>query len=230
MMPLKATQNWIKHNILQIESSHDTRLLSYRTLRRFIGLLGIFLPLILWSGELFLQGQIIPRYSISNYYDGAMRDIFVGVLWAFGVFLVCYKGYEWYENLIATLGGISAIGVALVPVPENFSGLPLHFVFAFIFFSILIFFVLALFTKSDTKNPGKAKIIRNKIYFFCGITMIIILALIIAYKIINPQEGAANPLSIYKPVFFLESFLLIFFGISWFIKGETLFRDQDKKH
>ena len=45
-----------------------------------------------------------------------MRELFVGVLWAIGVFLILYKLVEFsWESRLSTLAGTAAVVVALFP-------------------------------------------------------------------------------------------------------------------
>ncbi len=66
--------------------------------------------------------------SISSYYYTDMRDVLVGSLWAIGVFLFSYRGYDTLEGpqlrrlfgtstdfLASSLAGICAVGVAIFP-------------------------------------------------------------------------------------------------------------------
>jgi hypothetical protein len=65
---------------------------SYVTVRFAIGVLGLALPFLLVLVEpILFDGQPFPRGSLSAYYYSGMRELFVGVLWAIGVFLVLYK-------------------------------------------------------------------------------------------------------------------------------------------
>ncbi len=63
--------------------------------------------------------------------------------------------------------------------------------------------------------------IRNRIYKGCGVTILICIALIGLYY----WRMQGTSIARFKPVFWLESFALLAFGISWFIKGETLWKD-----
>ena len=61
---------------------------SYMFMRFSVGVLGVALPLLLVFVEpLLFDGQPFPRGSLSAYYYSGMRELFVGVLWAIGVFL-----------------------------------------------------------------------------------------------------------------------------------------------
>ena len=69
-------------------------------------------------------------------------------------------------------------------------------------------------------TPEKQK--RNAIYLTCAIVMIICIATIGLFK--DSLEGS---LWIGIPaVYALETLALWAFGVSWFIKGETLFKDK----
>lgn len=58
---------------------HDNKqlVISYLTLRKTIGILGIFLPLTLVIGSILFGDCITIQQSISNYYHTNMRDVFV---------------------------------------------------------------------------------------------------------------------------------------------------------
>ena len=57
---------------------------------------------------------------------------------------------------------------------------------------------------------------------FCGITIVACLALIILVQFL-PGKPWLQPL---YPVFWLESLAIIAFGIAWFVKGETILKDE----
>ena len=62
---------------------------------------------------------------------------------------------------------------------------------------------------------------RNRIYRTCRVVILVCIGLI--GLISTPWlEGFAASL---KPVFWLETFALWAFGFSWFVKGETLWKD-----
>ena len=56
--------------------SQQEVLISYYTLRKLLGTLGIVLPIALAVGSWILRGSIQP--SISAYYYSPMRDLFAG--------------------------------------------------------------------------------------------------------------------------------------------------------
>lgn len=52
-------------------------------------------------------------------YATVLRDVFVGSLCAIGVFLFCYRGYDWIETWTGRVGSFFALGVALCPLDAN---------------------------------------------------------------------------------------------------------------
>ncbi len=90
---------------------------SYVFMRFAIGVLGIALPPLLVLVEpLIFDGQPFPRGSLSAYYYSGMRELFVGLLFAIGVFLVIYKFADrTREGRVSTYAGLAVIVVALFP-------------------------------------------------------------------------------------------------------------------
>ena len=74
------------------EQTRDELVLSYLRVRQALGILGMVFPVLLIAGGLIAQHGVAP--SVSDYYHTTMRDIFVGCLFAIGVFLISYKGYR----------------------------------------------------------------------------------------------------------------------------------------
>ena len=84
----------------------DSDVVHLRTLRAAIGFLGLALPPILALGENFRDrylsaGAEARRWciegSIGAYYHTGMREVFVAILAALGIFLLCYKGPERWD-------------------------------------------------------------------------------------------------------------------------------------
>ena len=94
------------------QPTSDQRVISYLTLRKAIGLIGILLPVVLAGVYMLLASKIIFQASISAYYYTSMRNVLVGALCAIGVFLFAYRGYGWQDNLCTNAAGAFAVGVA----------------------------------------------------------------------------------------------------------------------
>jgi uncharacterized membrane protein len=205
--------------------------LSYVSLRRSVGIIGMALPLVLIFGRIILESPGILD-SISAYYYSVMRDVFVGSLCAIAVFLFSYR-YEIQDDIAGNLAGVFAIGVALFPVvPQVNNPTPqqmmigwLHLLFAACFFSTLAYFAIVLFRKTDqNEKPTRQKQRSRKqqrdiIYLCCGIAIIVCLVLIIVVQFLPGNLWL-------HPVFWLETLAIMAFGVSWFVKGETILRDK----
>ncbi len=230
---LEMETSAIKH--IHLPQSHeyiDRRLdrqhvRNYLNLRKAIGLIGILLPFILVIGG-FLTGFSLQR-SLSSYYHTPMRDVFVGSLFAIAVFMWSYRGYDRRDAVAGNLACILGLGVALFPVAPQSEATAiqrvletLHCISTCGFFLVLAYFSLVLFRLSDQKFPGKMKIIRNRIYTVCGYTIIIGLVVIGIVSIPAIQPKMVR----FRPVFWLEALIVFVFGVSWFTKGQTIFKDK----
>lgn len=200
----------------------DRILVSYLTLRRVVGILGILLPVLLVVVSSLAHSRLEIQDSISNYYGTEMRDIFVGVLFVVGLFLFAYRGYERKDDIAGDLACLFALGVALFPSTSASQAIQtVHFISAAALFIVLSYFSLFLFTKTDKDVLPPPKKRRNVIYKICGVIMLVcIVSIALYYALLQNTSVAAI-----KPVFWLESLALWVFGISWLIKGETLLKD-----
>jgi len=89
---------------------------SYRVIRTAVGIMGILLPLILVVGEIFIEGTVQVRGSLSAYYHTSMRDFFVGILCVVGVLLITYlAGQRVPAYWVSTVAGFAVLGVAFFP-------------------------------------------------------------------------------------------------------------------
>lgn len=198
-------------------------LVSYLTLRRVVGVLGVALPVVVAVWGFALSGSISLQDSISDYYSLRTRDAFVGILFTVAWFLYTYRGYERRDNIAGNLAGLFALGVALFPNSGSSLEKVVHFTSAAAFFVVLSYFSMALFTQSGDGPVTPQKRIRNKIYVTCGLVMLTCIVLIGLYSLF--LKGSA--IAALKPVFWLELIALWAFGVSWFIKGETLWKDRE---
>lgn len=204
--------------------------LSYLTLRRGVGILGIALPVVVAVGAaIFERSPLLD--SISAYYYSVMGDVFVGMLWAIGVFLFSYRGYKG-DALVGDIGALAVLGVAVLPTdpPAGSPAQPawigqLHLALAALFFLTLITFSLILFTRTDpAKPPTPRKLQRNLIFRICGVVMAASITLIAIYMLL-PDSASAGLASL-RPVFWLESLAIEAFGLSWLVKGQAILQDE----
>jgi len=209
--------------------------ISYLTLRRAIGYLGILMPIIIRLGAYLFEG-IPSNDSISAYYYTVMRDVFVGTLFANGVFLFCYRGPDTQDNVLTNIAGLSAVAIGLFPMDpsynqiildrfskindpgcyQNHGPLGYHIYAVGTFFVILSYLAIFRFTKSNQPQITKQKKSRNKVYIVCGIVMLICLGAIVAIK------ATSKPSSIFWP----ETIAIAAFGIAWLVKGQAVLKDK----
>jgi hypothetical protein len=197
---------------------------SHLFLRKTLGWLGIGLPFALLFGGIIFG--TVPQNSISHYFHTNMGSVFVGVIVAYGLFLITYTGYHKYDNLLGNFAGFCALFIIIFPTtPQNATPLEkihgaLHFTAATFFFLSLIVFCVHFFRKTHKdKDPTPEKEKRNNWYLGCGIIMGLNLALIVTHKWLNFP-------SYEKSVFWLEAFALVAFGIAWLIKGKFILADS----
>ena len=211
---------------------------SYKYIRKAVGWLALIFPFLLLIGlpllaALGLESNRAMRASISDfYYSDHLRDGFVGVLIAIGVFLVSYLGPEKNQALKhnddfwSNVAGISMMGVALIPTTPDGQTITLagrlHFGCAAVCFLTLAYFCLVLFTKTKIGVPmTAAKQKRNRVYRLCGYTILASLVLAVLYQLF----GRSTALEAYHPIFWLEAVCVWAFSLSWLVKGEVLMRD-----
>ncbi len=210
----------------------NSLVISYLSLRMFVGIIGISLPFVLAFGNMLFNGWGIMS-SISSYYHSTMGDVFVGALCAIGVFLWSYRGYDKIDRIAGNLACVFAAGVAFFPtLPDNPADLTpnsqtlsyIHYAFAAGLFLILAFFSLYLFRLSDPNQEcTPQKQVRNKIYAVCGVIILLCIALIAIVSLLFPETSPVHRLD---PVFWLEAVAVCSFGFSWLVKGETILADS----
>jgi len=214
-------------------------LISYLSLRKAIGIIGVALPFVLPFGQILLHALGIQsslhtpviESSISSYYYTDMRNIFVGSMCAIGIFLMSYRGYDRRDAIAGRFAFVCAIGVALFPT----SPLPaptademliggVHLTFAALLFLTLAYFSLKLFTMTDPeKPPTRQKLQRNVVYRVSGYVILACIALIVVAAL-PPIKAMVERL---EPRFWLEAIAIVAFGVSWLTKGEAILKDQE---
>jgi hypothetical protein len=149
------------------------------------------------------------------------------------------------DNLAGYVGCIAVLGVAFLPCTANFAAQPclipspsrnplvgsIHNLSALLYFLVLIVYSLLLFPKTHLDRITGEKMFmrrqkrrRNVMYYICGSVMSLSLVLIIAYMWFL---GSKYPgLKDLNPIFWLETVMLIAFGISWLTKGQLFFKDE----
>lgn len=221
-------------------SPHQGLVISYLTLRKAVGILGMALPFLLLTGYFVLERNCDFPPSISHFYYTDLGNVFVGTLCAVSLFLFSYNGHDKGDKVAAKVAGTFALLVAVFPTAfgdytattcsrmqqsaDGFSN-AVHYVSATVLFSTFAYFSLVQFTK--TNKPGRMaapKRTRNHIYKLCGwIIVACILGIIGVYFL---PASVYKHIRFIKPIFTLETIALLAFGFSWLIKGDTFFKDK----
>lgn len=235
----------------QPNNSSSDFVIDYKQLQLIIGILGVSLPFVLIISNSLYHGfaeEVLS--SISRYYYSPVKHIYGGIIFTIAIFLYAYRGYCndveykddcpqflcWInipDNIAGNIACFFAVLLVLFPtsfVPGESNYISrLHFVFAAGFFLTLIYFSLCLFTRGSTDNRTEQKIKRNKIYKTCAAIMFICIVTIGIFKLdwVEKYPELKSWLEYYDYVFWLESLALWTFGISWFVKAETIFKDKD---
>lgn len=231
-----------------IEHNQTVYLISYLTVRRAVGILGMALPVILLLGTCLVNFPCPFQKSISDYYYTNMGSVFSGILCAVAIFLFTYKGFDndkrflqvLNDNRVTNIAAICALLVAFFPdgsiyTPTNIA-LPITKITVNVIHysaASLLFFLLGamsfVFFSAHAKDVTKQKEKRNRVYKACGIIIWISIAIIFFIQV-SQWYGLKKPLVntwiiCYNKLIF-ESICLIAFGFSWLVKGETLWKDK----
>lgn len=182
-------------------------------LRAMIGWLGMLLP---WIVVLLIHK--FPTSISATWYTNACTSFMI-ILGSASILLICYQGYEKTDDILNTLTGIAGLGICLFPcyvrgegplvgtflIPINISD-TIHSICAFIFFGLLAYNSIFLFTKSKGEMT-KNKKIRNIIYRICGVGMLSSFLILLLPNF-------------YIRVWLMEAIALFFFALSFLTKAD----------
>ena len=218
---------------------------SFRFLRRFIGFLGLFLPIVLMVATMAKSTEILP--SISDYFYTAMGPYFVGILMVIGCFFIAQHHNRIEEKILNITCGILALLIALFPTYvldgkeikegvlyslSDFKSLLIpsipypkfvgvcHYIAAILFFLCLIAMVLVFFLRGERRSPepSKGKIITYKI---CGWGMLIAIASVPIVHLLDFKGTWFDPAGVFPIVFVAEMVALWLFGLAWLARGDA---------
>jgi hypothetical protein len=180
-------------------------------LRAIIGWLGMLLP---WIVVLLIG--YIPASISATWYTNACT-VFMIILGSASFLLISYKGYEKIDDILLTCSGISGLGICLFPCSntylhekvgtfliDNHVSDIIHLIFAVLFFGLLSYNSILLFTKC-TKEITRKKKVRNIIFRICGVGMLASFLLLL--------------IPIPTRIWLTETVALFFFGISFLTKA-----------
>jgi hypothetical protein len=202
--------------------------LGYLGVRRAIGYLGIALPIALpavtwiFGGAGGLAHGSVFRDSLSAYYySGIGGSVFVGTIFAIGVFLLCYR-YRRLDDMLGNVACGSAITLALFPTNDKgvratwWAGY-IHLISASIFLITLALICIFVFTLGDRATRTLRKRHRNTVYYSCGFIMAVALVGALASQLFVTWQYT---------LLICETLAVWAFGFAWIVKGEVLLKDE----
>jgi hypothetical protein len=200
--------------------NEETRaVISYLGLRKTVGAIGMLLPVLLVLGGIVLveflhdapikaPGGLVAS-SMSAYYYTDMRNVFIGSMCAFGVFLLAYR-YGRFDGWLGNLAGASAIVVGLCPTkyPGTLTNALaiVHLSFAVAFFVFLAVFCIFRFPNWPLADW------RDWVYTICG--ALILISIVLAVIVILAGAESSFPW-----VLIFEWLGVWSFGVAWFVVG-----------
>jgi hypothetical protein len=209
-------------------------IMSYLLMRVLIGVIAVLLPFTLILANWAIGHGFAA--SMSGYYYTPMRNIFVGTLCAIGVFLVTYDGYDLADRIITDVAGLCTICIAFLPTTPAHQPTArqmligdLHLTFAcsaFVLLSVMAF----RFAKRQPTPPGLTWWCRVQYAFgFTGagdpqgpawervVYRVSGGAILTCVILVYPLSHTAT-----YSLLVLETIMLVFFGLSWFVKGRKI--------
>jgi len=223
---------------------------TYKSLRLMLFLVGFSLPLVLMIGGKMQAGIPLATHSMSAYYHlsaapsiaangdynytlipaklGAMRNWFVGALFAVGTLLIAYKGVRPLEDWVLNIAGMMAWGVAVFPMDwpiksetapfslgRIFSSISLHGICAAVLFLCIAY--VCIFRAWDTVTnelmPDATKRKRYK-FTYQVLGWLMALSPFCAWAF---TMGSRNHVT-----FWIEAFGVWTFAAYWFVKSREL--------
>jgi hypothetical protein len=193
---------------------------TYIKLRLGMVVFAALLPFVLWIGgrifaDLPLQGSISAYYHAGH---SAMRDVFVGVLFAVGIFLYLYKGYSPLENWALNFAAIFVVGVAIFPMQwdcgETCSKISLHGSLAVLFFLSIGY--VCIFRSGDTLDLMKDKVKAaryKKAYKLQGTAMVVLPLIAVALSWLLRRHSEWD-----STIFLVETVGVLVFASYWCVK------------
>jgi len=179
--------------------------------------------------------------SISHFYYSTVGELFTGALCAVSLFLFCYRGYEKPssgkycfipgDSFMCNLAGIMAMLVVIFPtssekINDNFRAFVssenagyIHYVAAALFFITLS--VISFVNFRRTENPDEfGKMESHSIFKNSAIVMMLCMIVLLAVYIMEKTGCDITWTETYNITYWLETIMLLAFGISWLVKGK----------
>lgn len=237
----------------KIKEDENKLVISYLMLRRFLGLLGIGLPVLLLCLGYAYNGRM--EASISAYYHTGLREVFVIILSLIAGFLITYNGYDNWDRWITNVAGLMGFAVAFLPT-TYYSDIPIRA------HNLVLASHPGTIIPLDQLEGGPYRIIPaalsenvGTMHYVCAIIFLVCLAIMSIFQFTKGEPSPFETFTYrfsgigmlvlivamappffneaYKPfytehslIFWGETFCLFLFGTSWLVKGETFRRKK----
>jgi hypothetical protein len=179
--------------------------------------------------------------SISHFYYTTVGELFTGALCAVSLFLFCYRGYgkpkagKYHfvpgDNFMCNFAAAMALLVVIFPtssepISDNFRAFVsskntgyIHYIAAVLFFFTLAVISFVNFRRTkETEKFGKMQ--SHPIYKNCALVMLSAMAILLLFFVLDKMKVNVSWIDEYNLTFWLETIMLVAFGISWVVKGE----------
>ena len=204
--------------------------ISYAVMRRFVGWLGLSLPIILPAGYVVLFSRHAFPGSISGYYYTGMRNYLVAALCVLGALFIGYNAYnDRLDFWITNFAGIFAVGVAFFPTAPTVASAHqrelgyIHFVFAALLFTMLAIMALRFSKTGPDSQPNRQKSLRNIVYLACSALIAASMLVAFVTNFLPADIKQSMP-----SLFWFEAIAVVAFSASWLVKGAAVPGLNDK--
>ncbi len=195
-------------------------------IRFLIGFIALAFPVIV-----LLVAKERPLTSISYSYHTEARNIFVGLLFVLGAFLLVYKGRSPAEAWVARFGALAPVIAALFPT--NCKDCPgdlttyIHLAAGAVLFLTAAYFCLGPFKQAAKSKSGYKADRRVRFYTVCGYAILVSLVVLVITKL--PFVAALRALP--DLTFAAEWIMLWLFAGAWLVASKVIpwFADETER-
>jgi len=190
--------------------------IDHRTIKLIVGVAAISLA----GLTSYFASSAITSISASYHEGGWSQTIFVGFLFAVAAFLLAFNGVSQTDMILSKVASLAALGVAMFPCECGGHAeiiAHVHGVSAAVMFLILAYFCHGFFRRARAKGHPQAQA-RATVYAFCGIAMLVSIAVLA----LDHLSGGAFSARVPRLTYYGEATSLVSFGISWLTASRVL--------
>ncbi|MEM1261446.1 MAG: hypothetical protein AAGH76_03540 [Pseudomonadota bacterium] len=218
-------------------TSVDPKVFDYRAIRMLVGIIAIALP---WLVEFGNGPDSLNSISASYWEGGAVRNIFVGSLFAIAAFLFAYQGKDLVDAVLSKLSSVAAIAVAMFPTSrpcphsdqqaeacrrscdalvqthceQTAEMFQTHEIAAIALFLMLAYIVFASFLKPTWGNTGKRQV---RAYIYAATVLAVIGSIVagVGVGLLRDPDQLRSDF-----IYWAEFVALHAIGAAWLVSGK----------